>query len=76
MKTEKKDIDKLIKNLGGEKETLLAACKLLARLLYKIGKKANATEIKFKIGDVYELKDYKSWGAIKVEWVLEEECQK
>ena len=64
-------INEIVNNMGNAKETLIAACKLLARLLYEEGKKYNATEIKFTVSDIYELKDYSKWGSIEVKWNLE-----
>ena len=59
-------INEIVNNMGNAKETLIAACKLLARLLYEEGKKYNATEIKFTVSDIYELKDYSRFNRNKM----------
>jgi len=60
--------DELIKNLGGEHETMIAACKLFARILSKVAEKSNANEINFKVGEVTDNETGKSLGKIQVLW--------
>lgn len=62
--------EQLIKNLGGERETLIAACKLITKILFNTAKKANATNITFSIGDITEIATNQSWGNIKIDWSL------
>ena len=67
--------DELIKNLGGEHETMVAACKLFARILSKVAEKSNDTEINFKVGEVTDNETGNSLGKIQVLWNKLEEVR-
>ncbi len=58
----------LIENLGGEHETMVAACKLFARILNGVALNTNATEITFKVGEITDKESGKNLGRIKVIW--------
>ena len=60
--------DELIKNLGGDHETMVAACKLFARILHKVSEQTNATEINFKVGEVTDKETGKNLGRVNVKW--------
>lgn len=60
--------DELIKNLGGDHETMVAACKIFARILQKVAEETNANEINFKVGEVSDKETGKNLGRINVKW--------
>lgn len=66
------NVNKLIKNVGGEQETMVAMCKLFAHILYPIAKKSNATNITFKVNDITYKETNEKIGNIKVLYTIEE----
>jgi len=67
--------EELIENLGGDYETMVAACKLFARILHKVSEQTNATEINFKVGEVTDNETGNSLGKIQVLWNKLEEVK-